>query len=73
MMSDMGRDDEFDEFDITADEIDRVIDEGEPVEFGDDVTPGVGVVIHMSTFQKVGTTTALGHAEQLGDKAAASG
>jgi hypothetical protein len=72
-MSDMGRDDEFDEFDTPPDEINQVIDEGEPVEFGDEVAVGGGVVIRMSTIRRVGTTAALSHAEQLGDIAAATG
>jgi hypothetical protein len=60
MMTDMGRhDDEFDEFDIPAEEIQRVIDEGEPVEFGDNV------VIKLSTLPRVGTTASLGQADQL--------
>jgi len=33
-MTEPERSDEFDEFDTSAEEIDRVIDEGEPVEFG---------------------------------------
>ena len=33
-MSDMGHDDEFDEFDVPPEQIDKVIDEGDPVEFG---------------------------------------
>jgi hypothetical protein len=60
MMADMGRhDDEFDEFDVPAEEIQRVIDEGEPVEFGDNV------VIRLSTLPWVGTTASLGQADQL--------
>jgi hypothetical protein len=58
-------DDEFDEFDITPEEINRVIDEGEPVEFGDNV------VIKRLTFGRA-RTEVVGHAEEL-DVAAATG
>ena len=67
-MNDMGHDDEFAEFDIPAEEINRVIDEGEPVEFGDHV------VIKLSTIPKAGNRTAsLGHADQLDNLSAATG
>lgn len=66
-MTDMEQDDEFDEFDVPPEEIDRVIEEGEPVEFGG------GVVIRLSTIPRVARTRALGHADQLDDPAAAAG
>jgi hypothetical protein len=68
MMTDMGRhDDELDEFDVPAEEIQRVIDVGKSVEFDDNVA------IKPSTPPRVTTTASLGQADQLAALKAATG
>lgn len=63
----MRKKDEFREFDTPSEEIDRVINEGDPVEFGD------GLVISVSTIPRIGTNTALGGATQMQAPIAAAG
>lgn len=66
-MGHMDHDDEFDEFDTPAEEISRVVDDGEPVEFGEHI------VVTLSTLPKVARTAGLGRADQLDDPVAAVG